>query len=139
MELLTALWNLVLALLAVIVTLLHSLVPWLPLIAWIAFWLLAVNWSKLYPALMERGGIVGVALLGLMTILIWGAIAPPDNGEYALYGLHVSNFVGKTVFVTGMFVIAAMCASVQLTGVCAPCCLFEEPVVEDHGHDDHHH
>ena len=48
-------------------------------------------------------------------------------------------FHGKTVFVTGMFVIAAMCASVQLTGVCAPCCLFEEPVVEDHGHDDHHH
>ncbi|MCA9089150.1 MAG: hypothetical protein KDA90_11025 [Planctomycetaceae bacterium] len=141
MELLNAIWNLVLALVAVVVTLLQSLVPWLPLIAWVAFWLLAVNWAKLYPALMQRGGIVGVLLIGLMTILVWGVIAPPDGGQYALFGLQVSNFVGKTVFVTGLFVIGAMCGSVQLSGMVAPCCLFEEPVVEEehgHGHDDHH-
>ena len=38
--LLVASWN-------VIVSLLALVLPWTPLIGWVAFWLLAVNWVKL--------------------------------------------------------------------------------------------
>lgn len=147
MELLNALWQLFTALGSLLLALAHTAVPWLPLIVWIAFWLLAVNWPKLY-ATIERDkvssvmplGIVGILLIGFMAILTWGVIAPPDTGSYDIFGLHLSNFVGKTVYVTGLFVIAAMCGSVQLSGLVSPWCLLDEPVVEehDHGHDDHH-
>ena len=63
-NLLAAGWEVVLSLLIVVV-------PWTPLIAWVAFWLLAVNWEKLYP-ILAKGGVVGVMLIGLVAILVWG-------------------------------------------------------------------
>lgn len=145
MELLTAIWQLLTAVGELLLAIVHVGTPWLPLIAWVAFWLLAVNWVKLYGT-MDRErimgvlplGMVGILLLGFLTILVWGVIAPPDHGKYPILGLQLSNFVYKTVMVTGLFVIAAMCASVQLSGLVTPLCLFEEPAADD-GHDDHGH
>lgn len=128
----------------VIVDLLAIIVPWAPLIAWIAFWLLAVNWEKLYPVL-AKGAVIGVILIGLMMILIWGLIAPPPDGVHHLFGLRPTNFVGKTIYVTMLFTIMALCGSVQLSGACGPLCRFPEDQPEDdhhahdHGHDDHGH
>jgi hypothetical protein len=135
--LLVASWNVLVNLLAVVL-------PWTPLIAWIAFWLLAVNWEKLYPVL-ARGAIIGVLLIGLMMILVWGLIAPPDDGVHHLFGLNPSNFVGKTIYVTMLLTIMALCGSVQLSGACGSFCHFPEDEPEhahdghDHGHDDHGH
>jgi len=42
----------------VLIALIVLIGPWTPLIAWIAFWLLAVNWEKLYPVL-AKGGAIG--------------------------------------------------------------------------------
>ena len=89
--------------------------PWLPLIAWVAFWLLAVDWSKLRGH-MVRGGFLGVILMGFMMILIWGTVAPPADGAHHMLGLKLSNFVGKTVYVTMLFSIMFLCGSVQLSG-----------------------
>ncbi|MEZ5943526.1 MAG: hypothetical protein R3C18_19190 [Planctomycetaceae bacterium] len=148
MELLNAIWQLIVALGALLSALLHTAVPWLPLVAWIAFWLLAVNWSKLYPVLDRDRlagvlplGLIGILLIGFLAILTWGVIAPPDGGVYNIFGLQLSNFVGKTVYVTGLFVIAAMCASVQLSGFVKPWCLFDEPeeVAEPDTHHAGHH
>lgn len=140
--LLTAGWGVIIALLAVIV-------PWTPLIAWVGFWLLAVNWEKLYPVL-AKGGIVGLVLIGLMMILVWGLIAPPLDGKHYIFGLKLSNFVGKTIWVTMLFTIMALCGSVQLSGACGSLACFPEDLPEDdhgngghghdsHGHDDHSH
>ena len=131
-ELLTASWN-------VIVTLLGLLMPWTPLIAWVAFWLLAVNWVKLRQV-MILGGWIGVVFLGLMMILVWGVIAPPAGGTHHLFGLSVTNFVGKTVYVTALFTIMFLCGSVQLSGACGTLAQFPEDVPDDdhgHGHDAH--
>ncbi len=135
MELLLSLWNVVVALAAVVVALVQFLIPWIPLIAWVAFWLLAVNWKKLYPILM-RGGILGVVLTGLMVIAIWSLISSPAGGSHFMYGLQVSNVVGKTVYVTSLTVIAMLCGSVQLSGCCDAYCKLEEAHVEEvsHGH-----
>jgi hypothetical protein len=41
-------------------------------------------------------------------------------------GLSLSNYVGKTVYVTALVCIMFLCGSVQLSGCCAACCRFEE-------------
>ncbi len=58
------------ALVDVLVSLVHLVLPWSPLIAWIAFWLFAVNWVKL-RAVMLQGAWIGVVLIGLVMVLIW--------------------------------------------------------------------
>jgi hypothetical protein len=132
--------NLLVAGWEVLVSLLVFIVPWTPLIAWIAFWLLAVNWEKLYPVL-ARGAIVGVLLIGLMMILVWGLIAPPPDGTHHLFGLRPTNFVGKTIYVTMLLTIAALCGSVQLSGACGSLvsCLNEGQQDIDHGNEGHGH
>lgn len=126
-------------LLAAVVELLAALAgaiaPWWPLIAWVAFWLLAVNWVKLRRHLLD-GGWIGVLLIGLMMVLIWGLVSPPADGAHHLLGLRVSNFVGKTMYVTGLIVIMLMCGSVQLSGAVDRYLWFVEPE-PDHHNDAH--
>lgn len=116
------------------------LLPWIPLMAWLAFWLFAVNWTKLRVQLTEGGGWIGVVLIALVWILVWGVVAPPVSGSYNLFGLHLSNFVGKTVSVTGLVCLMLLAGAAQLSGAFANCCNFAEPELEpDHGHDSHGH
>lgn len=134
MEVLQSIWNVVVAVANLLVELVQFIAPWTPLLAWIAFWLLAVNWKVLYPILM-KGGMIGVILTGLMAVLVWSVIAEPEGGVHRLYGLAVSNTTGKTIYVTSLIVIAFMCGSVQLSGACDRFCSFEEPQAEDaHSH-----
>lgn len=142
-QLLTSLRNLFSASWDVLLAILALLVPWTPLIAWIAFWLFAVNWEKLYKV-MVKGGWVGVVLIGLVMILVWGVVAPPAGGNHQLFGLSVTNFVGKAVYVTTLLVIMSLCGSVQLTGACGSLARFPAPKADDchasHVHpDDHGH
>lgn len=128
--LLVAVWHLAISLLALVM-------PWTPLIGWLAFWLFAVDWVKLRAVLLQ-GGWIGVLAIGLMTILIWGLIAPPETGFHHLLGLTLSNFVGKTVYVTALLAIMFLCGSVQLSGACGNWASFPEPQPEDHGHGHGH-
>jgi len=134
--LLGAVWHLV-------ISILQLVLPWTPLIAWLAFWLYAVNWVKLREVLAQ-GGWIGVLAIGFMMVLIWGVIAPPPTGAHYLFGLTLSNFVGKTVYVTTLLTIMFLCGSVQLSGACGNWATFPEPVADDdhghgHGHDSHGH
>ena len=128
LELIIAVWN-------VLESLFHLILPWAPLVAWVAFWLLAVNWVK-YRAVLLKGGWTGLAFIGLIMIMIWGLISPPVDGAHHVFGLSLSNFVGKTVYVTALFSIMFLCGSVQLSGACGSLICFkhedEEPA--DHGH-----
>lgn len=137
-DVLTALWSLLLVVIGLVT-------PWTPLIAWLAVWLFAADWSKLWPV-MRRGGWIGVVLIGLMMTLIWGVIAPPTGGTHFILGLTVSNFVGKFMYVTALLVMMMLCGSVQLSGACGDWACFPEDAPEDdhdhghdHGHDDHGH
>lgn len=137
MELLQSLTDLFFALYQVIVAFVGIVAPLLPLIGWVAFWTLAVNWVSLRDVLL-KGGLVGVLLLMFVAILVWGSVAPPESGRHALLGLSVSNFVGKTIYVTTLFVITMLCGAVQLSGLCGDWCRFDEPTPESvgpgHGH-----
>lgn len=122
-----SIWELLTALLAVAI-------PWTPLIAWVVFWMFAVNWVKLRE-LLARGGWLGLALIGAIMVLVWGSVSPAA-GSIDFFGLHVSNFVEKTVYVSGLFVIMFLAGAVQLSGCCSACCQFDEPIQIDeaHGH-----
>lgn len=55
--------------------------PWLPLVlalgAWIVFWTCAVNWVR-FREVLGRGGWLGLLLLAVAAVLVWGTIDPPD-------------------------------------------------------------
>ena len=127
---LAALWQLVVALEALVWSLVVIIGPWLPLVLWIVFWLFAVNWVNLREVLV-RGGWIGVALIGFMAILVWGTVAPPPNNYHEMFGLTVSNFVGKTVFVSALICIMLLCGAVQLSGSLGRLGEFHEPVEPD--------
>jgi hypothetical protein len=108
------------------------LLPWAPLAAWIAFWTFAVNWVKLRETL-AKGAWVGVVLAAAVAVLVWGNVAP-GSGLFDFFGLKVSNFVEKTVYVSGLVCLMFLAGAVQLSGCCPGCCRFYEPAEpsEDH-------
>jgi hypothetical protein len=138
MDILTALLDLIQSLGQLLLALAQGVLPWTPLIAWIAWWMLAVDWVRLRSFLLQ-GGWVGVLLIALTAVLVWGVVAPPPGGTHSLLGLHVSNFVGKTMYVTALLVIMLLCGSVQLSGACARFLNLEQPSSGDESHDDHGH
>lgn len=133
LNLITAVQDLFFSLVNIVGSLFALILPWTPLIAWIAFWLLAVNWVKLRATFL-RGGWVGFLLLAFVMILVWGAVAPPAAGAHNLLGLKLSNYVGKTVYVTFLFCIILLCGSVQLSGAVRPVFPDEEPEGETAAH-----
>ena len=127
------------SLLNVVVSLVRVVVPWLPLLAWIGFWTFAVNWAKAFP-ILRRGGLIGVFLMMFVSVLVWGSVAPPVGGEHFMFGLSVSNYVGKFIYVTMLTCIALLCGSAQLSGAFGKLCEFpEEPEDDHHGHGGHGH
>ncbi|MEZ6124183.1 MAG: hypothetical protein R3C49_13555 [Planctomycetaceae bacterium] len=123
------------SLLDVVVALVHVILPWLPLLAWIAYWSLAVNWAKAYP-ILQRGGFIGVLLMMALAVIVWGAVAPPIEGVHTLFGLTVSNHVGKFIYVTMLTCIALICGSIQMSGTFGSLIDFsnEDQAADDHGH-----
>lgn len=92
------------------------ILPIVPLLLWVGFWTFAVDWVKL-RAFFLKGGWIGLMLLSLVAVLVWGVVAPPADGAHYILGKQLSNFVGKTVYVTGLVCIMLLSGSVQLAGV----------------------
>ena len=128
LSLIVALWN-------VLVSLVTVVAPWMPLLAWIVFWLFAVNWVKLREVIIQ-GGWLGVVLIGLVTALIWGTV---DPSPHAMLNLELRNYVGKIVYVSVLFCIMFLCGLVQLAGFAPACCGFsqEEDESAANGHAVH--
>jgi hypothetical protein len=76
-------------------------------------------------------------LIGFVAVLVWGNVAP--GGGMDFFGLKISNFVEKTVYVSGLACIMFIAGALQLSGFCSEWCQFEEPVLiaESHGHGAH--
>lgn len=135
-ELLQSLVNVVSSLLDVVMALARVILPWLPLLAWIAYWSLCVNWPKAHDIIWRRGGIIGVLLLMFVSVIVWGSVAPPEDGVHTLFGLTVSNYVGKFVYVTMLTCITFLCGSVQMSGTFGSLIDFSD---EDKADDSHAH
>lgn len=129
-----SLWELFTALLVVIV-------PWTPLIAWVAFWALAVNWVRLRETL-AKGGWIGLVLIGAITVLIWGSVSPVA-APADFFGLKISHFVEKTVYVSGLACLMFLAGALQLSGTLDGWSGVHEPILiaeaDSHGHGGHGH
>ncbi|MFM8582427.1 MAG: hypothetical protein ACKOFW_13105 [Planctomycetaceae bacterium] len=139
-NLLQAIGQLAGSLLDVLGAALTVLGPWTPLLGWLAFWMFAVNWTRLRDLLL-KGGWIGIFLLAFLAILVWGSVAP-NSGPSDIQGLKVSPFVGKTIYVSALVVLMFLAGSLQLSGFCSDWCqlaLAPPPADDHHGHDDHGH
>lgn len=119
--------------------------PWMALVAWLVFWLFAVNWTRFRTQITQEGGWIALLLIGFVWIIVWSVVAPPASGSYHLFGLNISNFTGKTVYVTSLFCLMFLAGAAQLSGGIGNWGQFAEPVAEaddhghGHGHDTHGH
>jgi len=136
-QLLNSLLNVLTALLDVVMALVNIVLPWSPLLIWIAFWSLAVNWSRAFD-ILRKGGSIGVLLLMFVSVLVWGAVAPPLEGTHSLLGLTVSNYAGKFIYVTMLTCIALLCGSAQMSGAFGSLADFSGESADD-AEDSHAH
>ncbi len=119
----------------------YLILPWTALVAWLVFWLFAVNWTKFRAQITQEGGWIALLLIGFVWIIVWGVVAPPASGSYHLFGLNISNFTGKTVYVTSLYCLMFLAGAAQLSGSFGSCCQFADaaPEADEHGHDAHGH
>jgi hypothetical protein len=133
-----SLWQIVLDILALAVQLLVLGLHWSLLIAWVAWWLCGVNWSKAWPVL-ARGAWAPVVLLLLISALVWSRIAP---SECACLGfVTVPNFWWQLGAVGLLASITLFCGWLQGIFQWAPPEIsLDPPVHADHGHahGEHH-
>lgn len=118
LELVKAVWGIAYALIVLFL-------QYVPLIAWVAYWLLAVNWIK-FRETLASGGWIALVFIGFIMVLVWGFVAPPEGGHHNFFGLQPTNFYGKMIYVTGLYVIMFLCGSLQLSGAVRSLTRFDE-------------
>lgn len=105
---------------------------WALLILWIVWWLAAVNWQKLWPAL-GKGAWVPLALLTIVAALVWSRIDPDGCG----CGLPV--FWWHLGAVSGLIALALICGWLQGLFHWTPAEIsLDPPAHHGHGHDHGH-
>src|SRR5262245_60655101 len=101
------------------------------LIVWVLWWLLAINWNRLWPVL-ARGAWAPVVLMALTSALAWSQIAP-SNGT--LFGLGTfPNFWWQLGDVCLLLGLALFCGWLQGVFGWSPAEISLEPPTSDHGH-----
>jgi CBS domain containing-hemolysin-like protein len=105
------------------------------LIAWVAWWLWGVNWTKAWDVL-ARGGWMVVVLLTVLGALVWSAIAP---GSYILFDLfQLPNFWWQLMATTLIVLLALFCGWLQGVFGWGPSEINLEPPAESHAAHAHH-
>ena len=134
-------WSLLMQLFSILgqllAPLIQSAVSWLLLLVWIAWWLWAVNWKKVWPVLAQGGWMV-VALLIVVAALVWSEMAP--NTGYVFGGLLVgSAFLRHLILVSILALVALACGWLQGMLGWEPAEIDLEPAAAsaDHGHGHH--
>ncbi|MCI0458022.1 MAG: hypothetical protein L0Z62_13745 [Gemmataceae bacterium] len=127
-DLFATLWQLVVTLGTLIVAVLDLALRWSLVIAWVAWWLWAVNWRRAWAVLAE-GAWIPVLLLMLVAALVWSRLAPTPVG----------NFWWQLGAVGLLAAVALFCGWLQgVFGWYPPEIDLEPPAVhsdESHGHE----
>ncbi|MCI0379965.1 MAG: hypothetical protein L0215_20480 [Gemmataceae bacterium] len=132
-SLVQTLWHMVLDSLQILADLVALGMQWSLLIAWFAWWLLAVNWKKTWPALAQ-GAWAPVVLLMLVAALAWSRIAP---SEYNIGFAYVANFWWQLGAVGLIAAATLFCGWLQGVFHWAPAEISLEPPAHAEGHGHH--
>jgi hypothetical protein len=123
------------ALIALLVQLLALAAHWVLLIVWVAWWLRAVNWQKVWPVL-RSGGWAPLVLLMLVVALAWSCLQPVPSDSL------LPNFWWQFGYVILLVAVALFCGWLQGVLDWAPAELSLEPPAlghdNGHGHATHH-
>ena len=106
----------------------------LPILAWVAWWLWAADWKKLWPVL-RAGAWAPVVLLLVMAAVVWSRIMPGPN---SCLGFVVPSPVWQLGAVAGLAVLALFCGWLQGRLGWGPAEVSVEPPAADDGHGHHH-
>ena len=132
-----SIWDIVLNVGALAVQLLALAMQWSLLIAWVAWWLWGVNWTKTWPVL-ARGAWVPLVLLMFVAAQVWSHIAP---SQLSLVIATIPNFWWQLLAVGLLVAVAFFCGWLQ--GLChwaPPEMNLDPPVIDpSHGHAHGHH
>jgi hypothetical protein len=110
---------------------------WSLLIAYVAWWLFGVNWSKAWPVL-ARGAWVPLTVFLVATAIVWSQMAPSDCT--CLRVVTIKNFWWQLGDVGLLAAIALFCGWLQGVMHWAPAEIsLEPPAATGHaGHAGHH-
>jgi hypothetical protein len=103
----------------------------LPLVAWCAWWLGAVNWRKCWPAL-ARGAWVPVLLLAVVAAMVWTKVQAADC--HCLGSLTIPNGWWQAGAVAALAAVALFCGWLQEYFGWMPPEIPVEPAPHAHGH-----
>jgi hypothetical protein len=102
---------------------------------WIALWLWAANWKRLWPVLAE-GGWAPALLLLLMAAVAWSRLQPGP----CPFVPAVPGFAWQVAAVAILAYVALFCGWLQgRLGWAPPEVSVEPPAAEDDGHGHGHH
>lgn len=109
-------------------------VQWILLIAWIAWWLLAVDWRKAFPVI-RSGGWAPLVLLTIVVALAWSRLQPAGNSL-------LPNFWWQLAWTACLVVLALFCGWLQGVLDWRPAEINLDPPAaghaDAHGHAAHH-
>jgi hypothetical protein len=109
-----------------------QLLPWWVAIAWLAWWLWAVNWQKAWPVL-ATGGWVPVVLLVIVGALAWSQIAPSQCTCLGIVTLP--NFWWQLGGASALAASALFCGWLQgVLGMTPEDISVDPPAHVEHGH-----
>jgi hypothetical protein len=129
------LWHIVLSLGELSVQLLALLMHASLLIAWVAWWLCGVNWSKAWPVL-ARGAWVPLVLLMVISALVWSRISPSECE--CLGFASVQNFWWQLGAIGLLAAVTFLCGWLQGILHLQPAEInLDPPAHADHGHAHH--
>lgn len=106
---------------------------WALLIVWLAWWLAATDWRRLWPAL-ARGGWVVVVLLSILSALVWSQLDPDELNVLGIMSL--GNFWWQLCAVGLLVVLTCFCGWLQTHYAWYPAEVALEPAT-DAGHTPH--
>jgi len=109
----------------------------LPVLLWMAFWLLAVDWRKVWPVLAQ-GAWAPCVLLGLIVATAWSRMDP--GGCNCLPFTTIPTFWWQLGAVATLASLALFAGWLQgQWNYTPPEMPIEPPVEHDHGHGSHSH
>lgn len=123
-ELLNSLIELVLALVGVAFALLTLLKPVLPLLVWMAFWYLAVDWKRLRSTLGAGGWVVPV-LVAAFVVAVRIATAESATVKMPFGPATLSPTVAAVAWTSLMAALAMICGAAQISRNAAKADLYE--------------
>ena len=102
---------------------------------WVAWWLWAVNWNRVWPVL-ARGGWAPALLLFLMSAAVWSRVDPVPCTSL---GVVLPNFFWQLGCVSALAAVALFCGWLQGRLRWAPAEVnVEPPEASADGHGHHH-